>query len=179
VNGRHIGVAPEAKLASATVIEGGNVIARVLGGMEWSIGKGIKILNMSLGFRGWVNHFLPLTRIIRRRGILPVFAVGNEGPGTSRSPGNYWQALSVGAHDNQNEVAWFSSSQTFLRLRDPIVPDLIAPGVDIISAKPGGGYQKMPGTSMATPHIAGLAALLWQAKPTATVNQIENAIFKS
>lgn len=179
VGKKHVGVAPEAKLASALVIEGGDVVARVLGGMNWAIGKGIKILNMSLGFSGWWSDFLGLTRIIRARGILPVFAVGNEFAGSSRSPGNYWQALSVGACNNQLEVSDFSSSQLFKRTRDPIVPDLVAPGENIISAKPGGGYQSMNGTSMATPHIAGLAALLWEAKPTATVAQIENVIFAS
>ncbi len=179
VGGRHIGVAPDAKLASATVIENGNVVARVLGGMEWSINKGVKVLSMSLGLRGWFRYFLPLTRRIRQRNILPVFAVGNEGPGTSRSPGNYSEALSVGAYGADGEVAWFSSSQRFNRRRDPLVPDLIAPGVDIISAKPGGGYQSMPGTSMATPHIAGLAALMFQAKPNASVLEIEKAILNS
>lgn len=177
--GRSVGIAPGASLACAMVIEGGDVIARVLGGMDWAVGKGVKILNMSLGFRGWWQDFLPLTQLLRRRNILPVFAVGNEGPGTSRSPGNYWQALSVGAIDQKNRVPNFSSSQRFKRKKDPIVPDLVAPGVDIISACPGGGYQMMDGTSMATPHIAGLAALLWEAKPKATENQIERAIFKS
>jgi subtilisin family serine protease len=179
VGGKSIGVAPEAMLTSALVIEGGDVVARVLGGMNWAVGKGIRVLNMSLGFPGYWNDFLQLTRILRARGILPVFAVGNEYAGTSRSPGNYAEALSVGAFDGNNQVADFSSSQIFNRKRDPIVPDLIAPGVDIVSAKPGGGYQQMNGTSMATPHIAGLAALLWQAKPNATVKQIENAIFAS
>ncbi len=179
VQGRRVGVAPGAALASAIVIEGGDVIARVLGGMDWAVGKGVRILNMSLGFRGWWEDFLPLTRILRAKNILPVFAVGNEGPGTSRSPGNYWQALSVGAIDEHREVAYFSSSQRFKRKKDPIVPDVVAPGVDVVSARPGGGYQAMDGSSMATPHIAGLAALLWQAKPKATVAQIERAIFAS
>jgi subtilisin len=179
VNGKHVGVAPQAMLASALVIEGGDVVSRVLGGMDWAVGKGIRVLSMSLGFPGWWTDFLDLTKIIRARGILPVFAVGNEFAGTSRSPGNYWQSLSVGAANVQMEVADFSSSQIFKRKRDPIVPDLVAPGDDIISAKPGGGYQSMSGTSMATPHIAGLAALLWEAKPNATVNQIERAIFDS
>lgn len=179
VGGKYIGVAPQAKLASALVIEGGDVVSRVIGGMDWAVGKGIKILSMSLGFPGWWSDFLGLTRIIRARGILPVFAVGNEFPGTSRSPGNYWQALSVGAYNEQLEVADFSSSQLFKRKRDSIVPDLVGPGEAIISAKPGGGYQSMSGTSMATPHIAGLAALLWEAKPNATVSQIEKAIFDS
>jgi subtilisin family serine protease len=179
VQGRSIGVAPKALLCSAIVIEGGDVVARVLGGMDWAVGQGVKILSMSLGFRGWWDDFLPLTRILRTRGILPVFAVGNEGAGTSRSPGNYSEALSVGAVDRNQRVASFSSSDRFRRKRDPVVPDLLAPGVDVISAKPRGGYQAMDGTSMATPHVAGLAALLWQARPEASVSRIERAIFRS
>lgn len=178
-SGKSIGVAPEAELASAVVIEGGDVVARVLAGMDWAVGKKVKVLSMSLGFRGWWDDFESLTDILRARGVLPVFAVGNEGPGTSRSPGNYWQALSVGAIDKQLAVADFSSSQRFRRRRDPLVPDIVAPGVEIVSAKPGSGYQAMDGTSMATPHIAGVAALLWQAKPRATVNEVETAIFQS
>lgn len=108
-----------------------------------------------------------------------MFAVGNEGPGTSRSPGNYPEALSVGASDDDGVVADFSSSQRFRRGRDPIVPDLVAPGVNTISARPGGGYQAMDGTSMATPHIAGLAALLFEARPAASAADVERAIFKS
>jgi subtilisin family serine protease len=179
VNRRAIGVAPGAELASAIVIEGGDVVARVLGGMDWAVGQGIRILSMSLGFRGWWEDFRPLTRLLRVRNILPVFAVGNEGPGTSRSPGNYTEALSVGACDPHGQVADFSSSQRFRRLRDSVVPDLVAPGVNVISARPGRGYQAMDGTSMATPHVAGLAALLVEAKPDATETQIERAIFKA
>jgi subtilisin len=179
VQGRHVGMAPGATLASALVIEGGNAVARVLGGMDWAIGQQVRILSMSLGFRGWWQDFIPITRILRRRQILPVFAVGNEGPGTSRSPGNYYQALSVGAMDRHDAVADFSSSQEFQRKRDPIVPDLVGPGVEVTSARPGGGWQEMDGTSMATPHIAGLAALLMQARPNATIRQVERAIFES
>jgi len=172
-------MAPEAMLASALVIEGGNAIARVLGGMDWAVGQHVRVLSMSLGFRGWWEDFVPITRILRSRQVLPVFAVGNEGPGTSRSPGNYSQSLSVGAMDKNHSVAYFSSSQRFQRTRDPLVPDLIGPGVGITSAKPGGGWQDMDGTSMATPHIAGLAALLMQARPKATIARIERAIFES
>jgi subtilisin len=174
-----VGMAPDAKLASAMVIEGGNAVARVLGGMDWAVGLRVQVLSMSLGFRGWWEDFIPIARILRRRQILPVFAVGNEGPGTSRSPGNYVQALSVGAMDKDKTVAWFSSSQLFVRRRDPLVPDLIGPGVGVTSAKPGGGWQDMDGTSMATPHIAGLAALLMSARPHASVGRIEKAIFDS
>ncbi len=179
VGGQSMGVAPEAQLASAIVIEGGEVVARILGGMNWAVGLGVRVLSMSLGLRGVHTDFLPLTQILRARNVLPVFAAGNEGPGTSRAPGNYSEALSVGACDEDLLVADFSSSQRFLRPADPIIPDLIAPGVDIISAKPGGGFQTMDGTSMATPHMAGLAAVLMSAKPAASADKIEAAIFKA
>lgn len=179
VGGRSVGVAPEAELFSAAVIEGGDVIARILGGLNWAVGRGCTVVNASLGLRGWHDEFLPLTRILRVRGVLPVFAVGNEGPGTSRSPGNYEEALSVGACDAGGLVADFSSSQEFLTPQRRHVPDLVAPGAGVISARPGGSYQSMDGTSMATPHIAGLAALLWSAEPSATVSDIEQAILAS
>jgi subtilisin len=76
-------------------------------------------------------------------------------------------------------VADFSCSHRFDRVVDPIVPDLVAPGVNVISARPGGGFQSMDGTSMATPHIAGLAALLMQAKPNKSAAEVEAAIFHS
>jgi subtilisin family serine protease len=142
------------------VIEGGDVLARVLGGMDWAVGQGVRVLSMSLGLRGWWDDFQGLTRLLRERNILPVFAIGNEGPGTSRSPGNYPESLSVGAHDPEWKVAEFSSSQRFTRRRQPLVPDLVAPGVGVVSAKQGGGWQVMDGTSMATPHVAGAGVLL-------------------
>jgi len=161
------------------VIEGGDVQTRILGGLDWALQQRAKVLSMSLGIRGWVPSFVPLIQVLRQNDCLPVIAVGNEGPGTSRSPGNYVESLSVGACDENITVPDFSSSQSFQRNDNPLVPDLIAPGVNVISAKPGGGYQFMDGTSMATPHVAGLAALLRGAKPDATVDQIEAAIFGS
>ena len=179
VGGRHVGVAPGARLASALVIEGGDAIARVLGGMDWALSLGARVLSLSLGFRGWWPDFLAVTRVLRQKGALPVFAVGNEYAGSSRSPGNYPEALSVGACGEDDRVADFSSSQRFNRKKDPVVPDLVAPGVGIVSAKPGGGYQAMDGTSMATPHVAGLAALLLEAVPKAKVSRLEAAILGS
>jgi subtilisin family serine protease len=128
VSDRRVGVAPGAKLASAVVIEGGDAVARVLGGMDWAVGHNVRILSMSLGFRGFWEDFLPLTQLLRARNVLPVFAVGNEGPGTSLSPGNYSEALSVGAHDRQGQVADFSSSQRFIRTNDALVPHRISRG---------------------------------------------------
>jgi subtilisin len=174
-----VGVAPDAKLASGMVIEGGQVIDRILSGMEWVASKHARILSMSLGLRGFTPAFQVIVDALRKNNILPVFAVGNEGPQTSRSPGNYDNVVSIGAMDKADMVADFSGSQTFNRPADPLVPDLAAPGVDIVSCGLKKSYVQMSGSSMATPHIAGLAALLLQAKPDATVDQLESAIFAS
>lgn len=178
-NGLTCGVAPGAELASAQVIEGGEVIARVLSGLNWAIGEKARILSLSLGLRGFDEGFAIIVKALRRRGILPVVAVGNEGPNTSRSPGNYANVLSVGAMGRDDSVWFDSSSQRFARSAARIVPDLVAPGVAIVSCVPGGKYAAMSGTSMATPHVAGLAALLLEGKPDATILQLERAIAAS
>ena len=179
VSGRSIGVAPGAALYSAAVCDGGNLVARILAGMEWVADQGVRILNLSIGLRPYHDDFRPLMATLRAAGVLPVCAVGNSGPGTSSSPGNYDLVLSVGDCDVNREVDRNSSSQWFARADDPLVPDLVAPGMDVISARPGGGYQSLDGSSQAVPHISGLAALLWQARPDATVAEIESAIFNS
>ena len=170
------GMAPEAKLVSGMVIEGGQVIDRILSGLEWIVEQKVRIMSMSLGLRGFTPAFQVVIDALRAANVLPVIAVGNEFSNTSRSPGNYANVLSVGAIDKNDIVADFSSSQKFNRSDDALVPDLVAPGVDVISCIPGGKFAAMDGTSMATPHVAGLAALLLQAVPTAGAAQLENAI---
>jgi subtilisin family serine protease len=179
VQKKSIGVAPGTHLLSAMVIEGGEVVARVLGGLDWAIENKPGVLSMSLGFPGFVADFIDIFALLRQHDILPCIAVGNEGPGTSRSPGNYTDVVSVGACDINNAVATFSGSQKFSRTENPQVPDLLAPGVNVISAKPGGSFQAMDGTSMATPHMAGLAALLREAAPTKSAADVEDAIYQS
>jgi subtilisin len=179
VSGRAIGVAPGAMLYSAAVCDGGNLVARILAGMEWASRQGVRILNLSIGLRPYHDDFRMIMSTLRAGGVLPVCAVGNSGPGTSSSPGNYDLVLSVGGCDAHRDVDRNSSSQWFARADDPLVPDLVAPGVDVISARPGGGYQSLDGSSQAAPHLSGLAALLWQARPDATVAEVESAIFNS
>jgi subtilisin len=175
--GRCFGVAPEAKLASAMVIEGGKVTARVLAGVNWALGQGVKVLSVSLGLRGYQPLLEQIIFSVRERGVLPVVAIGNEGAGTSRTPGNVEGSLSVGAVDEQRVIWADSGSQ---ELKGPrIKPDVIAPGVNIPCAAPNLGLVTATGTSLATPHVAGLAALLWQAQPAATVDQIERSIYES
>lgn len=174
-----MGVAPGARLLTAEVIEGGDTIARVLGGMEWALANGARVLSLSLGWPSYTDSFLDIVNALRANECLPVIAAGNESEGSTRSPGNYAQALSVGAIGPNGRVPPFSSSEVMNRDQDRIVPDIVAPGVDIWSAAPGGGFQMMQGTSMATPHVAGLAALLFEAQPDASVAQVEAALFDS
>ncbi len=112
-------------------------------------------------------------------GMLPVFANGNEGPGekTVSLPGGCPTALAVGATDSNDEIANFSSrGPADWKIGSFIKPDVSAPGVGIVSAKPGGKYKKMSGTSMATPHVAGLAALVYQVNPNITVENAKKVI---
>jgi uncharacterized repeat protein (TIGR01451 family) len=110
---------------------------------------------------------------LRAAGIVPVFAAGNEGPYRSSvgSPASYPEAIAVGATDDLDRVTSFSS-------RGPspwgeIKPEVVAPGAQIRSTLPGGTYGTYNGTSMAAPHVTGLVALLLQADPTLTVDDVE------
>jgi subtilisin len=174
-----IGVAPGCRLVSGVVIEGGDPAKRILAGVNWAMGFAIRVLNLSAGFEGHFDQYAPLLKTIRAKGVLPVFAAGNFGPGTSCAPANYPQAMAVGAVDSNGDVDPDSSSERLNRRVDPQVPDLAMPGVDVISANAGGGFRADSGTSMAAPHAAGLAALLWEAFPKATVDQVESAIYGS
>ncbi|GIJ75676.1 Subtilase family protein [Micromonospora phaseoli] len=108
----------------------------------------------------------PATEALEAAGILVVAAAGNTGPfcgSVQDPPAPYPDVLTVGAVDDQRRVTAFSS-------RGPAAagvakPDLTAPGADILSAMPGGGYAVLDGTSMATPQVAGVVALMWSADP--------------
>jgi uncharacterized repeat protein (TIGR01451 family) len=135
------------------------------------------VVNNSWGdAAGTDETFRPDVQALRAAGIFPVFAAGNSGPsgGTIYSPGSFPEAFAVGATDEEDEILSLSG-------RGPspwgeTKPDVSAPGVNIRSSAPGGGYELWTGTSMATPHVTGLAALLLQARPNLTVAEMEQAI---
>ncbi len=112
----------------------------------------------------------PAVQALRAAGIFFVAAAGNEGPACNSEqtpPGNYSNTiLTVGALNPQGELATFSSRGPETLSPDGARgPDLIAPGVDVLSAWPGGRWASNSGTSMATPHVAGVVALMWSANP--------------
>lgn len=98
-------------------------------------------------------------------GIFPAFSNGNSGPGcdTTGSPGLYDNSYSSGAFDINGNIASFSGRGP--GLDGNVKPNIAAPGVNTRSAMPGSGYGSMSGTSMASPHTAGVVGLMWSASP--------------
>ncbi|MFE3516339.1 S8 family serine peptidase [Streptomyces sp. NPDC059166] len=98
-------------------------------------------------------------------GIFPAFSNGNAGPdcATAGSPGAYTNSYATGAFDSDGDIAVFSARGA--GEDGAVKPDIAAPGVDIRSAAPGGGYEVMSGTSMASPHTAATVALMWAVSP--------------
>ncbi|MFC4857925.1 S8 family peptidase [Actinophytocola glycyrrhizae] len=176
--GRYRGVAPGARLAVGKVLDDGGSGAEswVLQGMEWAARQtGAEIVNMSLGIAdgpGTDPIEEAVNRLTEETGTLFVVAAGNDGdqPGSVDSPGTADAALTVGAVDRSDQLADFSSRGP--RQDDnAIKPDITAPGVSIVAARAEGtemgqptdeSYTAASGTSMATPHVAGAAAVLAQ-----------------
>ena len=123
--------------------------------------------------------FQPDVRALRAAGILPVFSAGNFGPtaATSASPANYPESLSVGAVSASDTIwAYSSAGPSTCGGRTRVFPDLVAPGVSVLSADLFGSFQYLTGTSVAAPHVAGAAALLLGAHPTLSVASVESAL---
>ncbi|WP_337870274.1 S8 family serine peptidase [Meiothermus sp.] len=162
--GNNVGVAPEARLVSALVLPNGyGTLAQVLGGLDWVLEQNVQIVSMSLGLEGTWTEFASVIERMKQMGVLPVFAIGNSGS-TTASPGNMPDVLGIGATNQAGQVAGFSSRGE-VRWGNPYnvvlnKPDLVAPGVDVLSTIPGGRYMAMSGTSVSTAIAAGGAALL-------------------
>ncbi len=166
-----VGVAPEASLIAFKVLNasGSGSESDVLAAIERTVdpnGDGnmsdrVDVANLSLGGGGSPDD--PLCIAVDNAtaaGVVFAIAAGNSGGGhTIGSPGNARGAITVGAVDAFDGMASFSSRGP--NMKDLAVkPELCAPGVSIISSLPGGRYGSLSGTSMATPHVAGAAALL-------------------
>jgi hypothetical protein len=180
-SGQWIGMAPDAKLAVALVLnQTSGTHAQVLAGIHWAVEQGVDVLSMSLSSPVF-DHEAPdayteafLT--CRRAGIPVLAAIGNRGGQTGASTGSDFFAFAVGATDHRDLPAGFSGGQTQVVAESMIIPeqflpliyikpDISAPGVDVTSSIPNRTWEAFNGTSMATPHVAGAAALLLSAVP--------------
>ena len=163
------GIAPGSSLMPIKVLDefGMGFVSDVLDGMDWARTHGADIINLSLGGTlepSQVALIQPTFTAARSAGILVVAASGNSGAPIMEYPAGLHGVVSVGAVDQEDLQADFS---TFNR-----GVDLTAPGVDILSTTLG-DYEEASGTSMASPHVAGVAALIWSARPSLTVAELE------
>ena len=166
-------ITPNSKLYVCGAIEGLNLAKNILEALEWMLEQPIHILLMPFGMKGTSPLFSSFLQRFVDKGILPIAAIGNEGAGKFRAPGFYSNVLSVGASNNEGIIAPFSGSYNSENT-ECIKPDIVTDGVDIESPFKKIGLQS--GTSMAATILAGHAARLWQAKPSATNHDIYNAI---
>ncbi|MFC8740929.1 S8 family serine peptidase [Streptomyces sp. NPDC057176] len=190
-DGKEKGVAPGATLAVGKVLsdEGFGSESEIIAGMEWAARDvDADIVSMSLGSTEASDGTDPMAEAVntlsRETGALFVIAAGNTGsPSSIGSPGAADAALTVGAVDSADQAAWFTSAGP--RYGDnALKPDLSAPGVGILAARSrltegSGDYTSMDGTSMATPHIAGVAALLAEEHPDWTGARLKDALMST
>ncbi|MFE9473261.1 S8 family serine peptidase [Streptomyces griseofuscus] len=190
-DGQEKGVAPDATLAVGKVLsdEGSGSESQIIAGMEWAARDvHARIVSMSLGSSDPSDGTDPMSQALdslsQETGALFVVAAGNTGaPSSISSPGAADAALTVGAVDSADQPAYFTSAGPRAG-DDALKPDLSAPGVDILAARSqltdgSGYYTTMSGTSMATPHVAGVAALLAQEHPDWTGAQLKDALMST
>ncbi|MBI5170833.1 MAG: S8 family serine peptidase [Candidatus Eisenbacteria bacterium] len=145
-----------------------------IAGIEYAIAVGARLTSNSWGGGGFSQALLDAINAAGTAGQLFIAAAGNSGTDNDASP-HYPSTydspyiIAVAATDDADALASFSCFGA-------TTVDLGAPGVDILSCQPGGGYQLLSGTSMATPHVSGAAALVWGRFPGATNLQIKQLL---
>ncbi|MGN6184408.1 MAG: S8 family serine peptidase [Thermoanaerobaculia bacterium] len=173
------GVAPETSLLAYKVLDanGKGFSSDIIAAIERAVADGADVINMSLGGPGNPND--PLARAVENavaQGVVVCVSAGNEGIfHTIGSPASAPSAITVGAVDANGAIAEFSSRGP-ATTSGAIKPDVLAPGVSIVSTIPGGGTMSLSGTSMAAPYVSALAALLREQHPAWTPARVKAAL---
>ena len=183
--GPRYGVACEARILAGKVLSnaGSGTDGQILAGMAWAVARGARVISMSLGAPVMPGELFPqtyemLAQRALERGTVIVAAAGNDSQRPPNiepvgRPANCPSILAVAALDRAITPTFFSNGGINGQGGEI---NIAAPGWQVRSAAPGGGYQAMSGTSMATPHVAGVVALLAQANPNATAAELMAAL---
>jgi subtilisin len=174
-----VGVAPKVKLYALKVLDanGSGSFSNVIAALQWCVENGVQITNNSYGSSKDPGTIVKEAfDAAYNAGILHVASAGNSGNPTGRGdnvgyPARYTSVIAVAATTKTDSRASYSST-------GPDV-ELAAPGSAINSTLLGGGYGEMSGTSMASPHVAGAAALVWYANPTWSNEQVRQRLIET
>ena len=170
-NGEGIaGIAPDSTLMPIKIADDSGFVtfSDVLDGVDWARTHGADVINMSLGGALTVDQVAlgqPTFTAARDAGILMVAAAGNDATQIRMYPASFAGVVSVSAVDSTDTIAEFSNIGRAV--------DIAAPGVDLLSTIPDGDYALGSGTSMSSPHVAGVAALIRAARPGLAVDEVE------
>ncbi|WP_201319379.1 S8 family serine peptidase [Paenibacillus sp. EPM92] len=166
-----LGVAPKVSLYDVKVLdaEGNGTYSQVIQGIEWAIDNDMDVVSMSFGGTEYSAALEEVMQKAYENNILLIASTGNEGSTTISYPAKFSPVVAVGAVDSNNQLASFSNAG------DKV--ELVAPGTNIMGLSTNGnGYISMSGTSMAVPHVAGVAALIKEANPSYTNVQLREAL---
>lgn len=183
--GKYRGVAPECSFYVAKVLlaDGSGKASDVMAGIDWAVGQGVQIVNLSVGGSGPCDGTDALSAMCDAavaRGVVMCVAAGNLGPAASTVgfPGCAKSVITVGATDKSDQIAPYSSRGPTSDQR--VKPDICFPGVNIVSCLANSAsYTTMSGTSMATPMAAGACALLLQADPSLPPQQVKDMLMRT
>jgi subtilisin family serine protease len=175
-HGRLMGVAPAAHILAVRAFDDAPAGAhatttRILDGLQWVANSGARVVNMS--FTGPEDTSVhDMVASIRRKGMVLVAAAGNEGPQAAPAyPAAYPEVIAVTATDADDKLLNVANHGSYVAVA--------APGVDIFVAVPGGSYEFTTGTSVATAHVSGLAALLIASNPSLTPDTVQAVLMRT
>ena len=176
VGSKTYGVAKKVKLVSVRVLncQGSGQWSQIIGGVDWVAQNARKpaVANLSLGGGATSSLDDAIVRLINS-GVTTAVAAGNEGQNACNvSPARVPAAITVAASDRNDRRSIYSSGSS----NYGTCVDIFGPGSNVLSTRNGGGTQEMGGTSMATPHVAGAAALYLHANPNSTNQQVRDAL---
>ncbi len=154
-----VGVAYGVKILAIKALDedGSGPEDQIARAIDAAVQNGAKVINMSLGGPDDSRALRDAVARANKKGVLCVVAAGNDGNTQNDYPAAYPDSFAVGATDTSDNRAYFSNYGRYVQIA--------APGVGILSSAGGGGYERLSGTSMACPHVAGAAGLLLSARP--------------
>jgi len=193
--GKNVGPAPDASIVGVKVLSasGSGSFSGIIQGIQWVVENKdkftppVKVISMSLGGTATLpsddDPVCQAVEVAKKSGIVVLIAAGNSGPKnkTIGTPGIEPSIITIGAFDDRGTVDRADDKIAYFSSRGPTIdnevkPDLVSPGYNITSLKPGGGYTTMSGTSMATPVAAGVVAAMLEANPNLSPDEVKDIL---